>query len=171
MARIQNTSGFVPIYKESTLPKADPKLRPGDKSVLLLCRVLQGMVELNASEDGTTPNWRYGDLSQTAHYVLRGLKYHTEVSNTMVSTFFLSALLIRCADKVLRAAIETCEEVQKESITSDTMGSGSSDIDMSPMTPVISQSMCASDIEDSFDIVHMDTESELDTKSSLDTTI
>ena len=28
---------FPDIYKESTLSKADPKLRPGDQSVLLLC--------------------------------------------------------------------------------------------------------------------------------------
>ena len=91
------------------------------------------MAELSASEDGTTPNWRYGDLSQTAHYMLQGLKHHTEVSNTMVSTFFPSAPLIRHADEVLRAAIETCKEVQKEPVTNDTMGSGCSDIDISPI--------------------------------------
>ena len=69
------------------------------------------------------------------------------------------------------AVIETCEKVQKESITNDTVGSGCSDIDMSPATPVMPWSMCASDKEDSFDIVHMDTESRLDTESSLDTTV
>ena len=64
---------FPDIYKESTVPKANPKLRPGDQSVLLLCWALQGMVELSASEDITTPNWRYGYLPQTAHYVLWSL--------------------------------------------------------------------------------------------------
>ena len=96
---------FPDIYKESALPKADPKFRPGDEFVLLLCRVLQGMVELSALEDGTTPNWRYGDLSQTAHYMLQGLKCHTEVSSTMVSTFFPAAPLIAHVDEVLRAAL------------------------------------------------------------------
>ena len=161
---------FPDIYRESALPKADPKLRPGDQSVLLLCQVLQGMAKLSALEDGTTQNWRYGDLSLTACYVLQGLKCHTEVSNTMVSTFFLAALLIRHADEVLRAALETCEEVQKESNANDTMGSGCSDIDTSTMTPVMPWSMCASDI-DFFDIVCMDTESRLDTESSLDTNV
>ena len=61
---------FPDIYKESTLLKADPKLRPGDQSVLFLCQALQSMVELSALEDETTPNWRYGHLSQTACYVL-----------------------------------------------------------------------------------------------------
>ena len=129
------------------------------------------MAELSASEDRTTPNWRYGGLFQTAYFVLQGLKCHTEVSNIMVSTFFPPAPLIRHADEVLRAAIATCEEVQKESIANDTMASGCSDIDMSPATPVMPQSTCASDIEDSFDIVHMDTESGLDTKSGLCTTV
>ena len=129
------------------------------------------MAELSALGDRTTPNWRYGNLFQTARYMLQGLKHHTEVSNTMVSTFLPAAPFIRCADKVLRAALETCEEVQKESVANDTMGSGCSDIVMSPTTPVMPQSMCASDIEDSFDIVHMDTESRLDTESGLDITI
>ena len=89
----------------------------------------------------------------------------------MVSTFFPAAPLIGHVDEVLRAALEASEEVQKESVANDTMGSGCSDVDMSPTTPVMPQSMCASDIEDSFDIVRMDTESGLDTKSSLDITI
>ena len=40
----------------------------------------------------------------------------------MVSTFFPSAPLIGHVDQVLRAAIEICEEVQKESVANDTMG-------------------------------------------------
>ena len=56
-------------------------------------------------------------------------------------------------------------------ITNYTMGSSCSNIDMSPTTPVMPRSMCASNIEDFFDIVRMDTESGLDTKSSLDITI
>ena len=42
---------------------------------------------------------------------------------------------------------------------------------MSPVTSITPWSTCASDIEDSFDIVCMDTESRLDTESGLDTTI
>ena len=94
-----------------------------------------------------------------------------EVSNTMVSTFFQASPLTGHADKVLRATLETCEGMQKESVANDTMGSGCSDIDTSPATPVMPQSTCASDIEDSFDIVHMDTENGLDTESGLDITI
>ena len=138
---------FPDIYKESTLPKADPKLRPGDQSVLFFCQALEGMTELSASED------------------------RTEVSNTMVSTFFPSAPLIGHVDKHLRAAIETCKEVQKEFVANDMMGSGWSDIDMSPTTPVMPWSMCASNIEDSFDIVCMDTENRMYTERGLDTTI
>ena len=86
----------------------------------------------------------------------------------MVSTFFPAAPLMGHADVVLRAALETCDEVQKEFVTNDTMGSSCSDIDTNPLTPVMPWSTCASDIEDSFDIVHMDTESRLDTESGLD---
>ena len=110
------------IYKTSTLARADPKLRPGDQSILLLCQALQGMAELGTSEDGVTPNWRYGDLSQMACYVLQGLKHHTEVTNTMVSAFFQSDPLIGHAQGVLRAAIKTYEEVEKVSVANDSMG-------------------------------------------------
>ena len=126
------------------------------------------MAELGMSEDGVTPNWRYGDLSQMAHYVLWGLKHHTEVTNT--SIFFPSELLIGCAEGILTPAIETCEEVEKESMANDSMGNGCSDINTSPATPVTPQSMCPSYTEDSFDIIQMDVESGLDTESGLDVT-
>ena len=71
-----------------------------------------------------------------ARHVLRGLKHHTEVTNTMVSTFFISAPLIGHAEEVLRADIETCQEVEKESLANKSMGNGGSDIDTSPATQV-----------------------------------
>ena len=61
---------LLDIYKTSALPRADPQLRPEDQSILLLCQALQGMAEFGMSEAGVTPNWRYGDLFQTACYVL-----------------------------------------------------------------------------------------------------
>ena len=158
------------IYKTSALPRADPKLRLGDQSILLLCQVLQSMAELSMSEDRVTPNWRYGDLSQMAHYVLQGLKHYTEVTNTIVSTFFPSDLLIGHVEGVLRATIKTCEEVEKESMAGDSMRNGGSDIDISPAIPVTPWSMCLSNTEDFFDFIWMDVDSGLDTESGLDIT-
>ena len=88
----------------------------------------------------------------------------------MVSTFFPSVPLIGRAEGVLRATIETCEEVEKESMANYSMGNSGSDIDTSPATPVTPWSMCRSDTKDSFDIIWMDVESGLDTESGLDIT-
>ena len=160
---------FPDNYKKSTLPKVDHELKPRDQSILLFCWALQGMAELNTSGDGITPNWRYGDLSQATHYVRRGLKCHTEVTNTMVSTFFPCNLLIGWAEEVLRAAYEICEAADKESVITDAMGScGCSDTDMSPTTPVTLRSTCASDTKDSYDVIQMDVKSGLDIGSGLD---
>ena len=111
---------------------------------------------------GTTPNRKYGDLSQAVHYVLRGLKHHTEVTNTMVSIVFPCNPLIGHAEEVLRAACEMCETIDTESVVMDTMRNCScSDIDTSPATPVTPEprSTGAIDTEDSYDIIQMDVES------------
>ena len=91
-------------------------------------------------------------------------KCHTEVTDTMVSTFFPSDPLIRHVEEVLRAALKMCEEVERESLVTEAMGSRCSDINMGPTTPVTLRSTCLSDTEDSYNI------SRLNAKSGLDTT-